>query len=230
MKLLLVLGLLLPATAALAQPKLHQPLKRELDSIMVEDQRFRGLIVGLNNGQGDSLETALHLAKGQLFTYIITNMDRVDSLNLRRVEVLIQRYGYPGKSLVGTPTNIAAWYVLQHSSKIAQYLPLIQQAAETGELPYYRYAQMLDRQLVAEGKEQLYGTQGSSFNVLNKATGQRETVSFIWPIKDAARVNARRRQAGFRDTIEASAAEMHLPYKPVTLEYAKRVQQQSQAK
>jgi len=229
MKFLPILGLLLPATAAFAQPKLNLPLKRELDSIMVEDQRFRELIVGLNNGKSDSVETALHLAKGQLFTYIITNMNRVDSLNLRRVEGLMQRYGYPGKSLVGTPTNIAAWYVLQHSSKIAQYLPLIKAAASKGELPYHRYAQMLDRQLVAEGKEQLYGTQGSSFDILNKATGQRETVSFIWPIKDAAQVNPRRKQAGFQDTVEASAAEMHLPYKPVTLEYAKRLQQQSQA-
>ncbi len=229
MKLLLVLSLLLPGTSAFAQTKLNVPLKRELDSILVEDQRYRELIVGMNNGKGDSLETALHLPKGQLFTYIITNMTRVDSLNLRRVEAIVRRYGYPGKSLVGTPTNIAVWYVIQHSPRIAHYLPLIKSAADKGELSYPRYAQMLDRELMAEGKEQLYGTQGSFFSIFNKATGQRETISFIWPIKDAARVNARRKQAGFTNTVEESAAEMHQSYKPVTLEYAKQIQRQSQA-
>jgi hypothetical protein len=230
MKLLLVLSLLLLATSAFAQIKLNRPLKRELDSILVEDQRYRELIVGMNNGKNDSLETALHLPKGQLFTHIITNMDRVDSANLRRVEAIVQRYGYPGKSLVGTPTNIAAWYVIQHSPKISRYLPLIKSAADKGELPYPRYAQMLDRELMGEGKEQLYGTQGSFFTILNKVTGQRETVSFIWPIKDAAHVNARRKQAGFTNTVEESAAEMHQPYKPVTLAYAKYIQRQSRAK
>lgn len=57
-------------------------------------------------------------------------MQKRDSLNLIKVEEIIKQYGYPGKSLVGEPTNIAAWYVIQHSSKIGDYLLMIEQEAK----------------------------------------------------------------------------------------------------
>lgn len=230
MKYLRCFGLVLLGAPAFAQAKLNLPLKRELDSILVQDQKYRELMAGMNNGKTDSLETALHLPKGQLFTYALTNMNCVDSSGMRRVEAIVRRYGYPGQSLVGASTNEAAWLVIQHSGKIPQYLPLIKAAAEKGELPYRLYAQMLDRKLMNDGLEQLYGTQGVSFTVPNRATGKRETASFIWPIKDAARVNERRKQTGFPGTVEESAATLGIPYKPVALEYAKRLQRQSQTK
>ena len=36
--------------------------------------------------------------------------------NIKRVQEIIAKYGYPGKALVGTPENRAAWIVIQHSS------------------------------------------------------------------------------------------------------------------
>ncbi|MVN75989.1 hypothetical protein GO988_06600 [Hymenobacter sp. HMF4947] len=229
MRLLFTLILLLLTPAAFAQTKLNLSLKRELDSMYVQDQQYRVLLVGLDPRKDDSLAAALHLPKGQLFSYIYTNLSRVDSLNLRRVEAIIQRYGYPGKSLVGTPANETVWNVIQHSAKIPQYLPLVKAAAENSELPYRLYAQMLDRQLKNEGQEQVYGTQGASFNVLNTATGQPEMISFIWPVKDAAHVNERRRKVGFPTTVEASAAILGIPYKSVSLAYAMAVKKRSDA-
>ncbi|MCZ6333785.1 hypothetical protein O5173_25875, partial [Escherichia coli] len=44
-----------------------------------------------------------------------------DSLNMKTIEHIISKYGYPGKTLVGEPTNQAAWYVIQHSTKIGKY-------------------------------------------------------------------------------------------------------------
>lgn len=230
MKYLLCFGLLLLAASSFAQTKLNPRLKHELDSLYREDQKYRELIMYMNNGKGDSVETALHLPKGQLFGYIITNMTKSDSSSLQRVKILLRQYGYPGKSLVGVPTNEAAWNVIQHSNEIAAYLPMVKAAAEKGELPYWRYAQMLDRHLLQEEKEQLYGTQGSFFTLTDKATGKQETVSFIWPIKNPAQVNARRKKAGFPTTIEEGSKQIGMPYKPVSLEYAKRVRAQSQGK
>ena len=43
-------------------------------------------------------------------------------------------------------------------------------------------------------------------------------------------MNERRKQTGFPGTVEESAATLGIPYKPVTLEYAKRLQRQSQTR
>lgn len=225
----LTLVLLLWATAAFAQSKLNLPLKRALDSMYVQDQYYREMMVAMGSGNADSVAQKLRIPAGQLQWYVYSNMMRNDSADLRRVEAIMGRYGYPGKSLVGTPTNETAWLVIQHSAKISRYLPLVKAAADKGELPYRLYAQMLDRQLLAAGQAQLYGTQGVSFNVLNTATNKPETISFIWPVKDAATVNQRRRQAGFPTTIEASAASLRIPYQPVSLAYAKAIQRRSRA-
>ena len=135
------------------------------------------------------------------------------------MRVILKQYGYPGKSLVGEPTNEAAWLVIQHSDAIDQYLPLINKAASRGELPFYLYAQMLDRQLMRRGREQRYGTQAMSYRPVNPATGRREGQPlFVWPIRDAAGVNARRQKAGFPTTVEQNAARLGIvPYRVLTL-------------
>lgn len=165
----------------------------------------------------DSLAAALGVAKEDLNKAIMGRMMSTDATNLPRVEAILKQYGYPGKSLVGTPTNEAAWHVIQHApALIPQYLPLMKVAAETGELPFRFYATMLDRKLVFEHKEQLYGTQAQNFN--NKRW-------FIWPIQNPAQVNQRRKQAGFTTTVEDVAARLGIPYKVLTLEDVAKMSQ-----
>jgi hypothetical protein len=220
MKLLILLLLgLLPLLAAAQTPK-NPRLKQELDSIYAVDQKWRSMLFDPRRRfRPDSLARALGVTRESLPTYIPRQMLRTDSLNILRIRTLLKQYGYPGKSLVGEPTNEAAWYVIQHSEDIDKYLPLIKTAANKGELPFYLYAQMLDRQLMREGKQQLYGTQAMGYNVLNPATGRREGQRpFVWPIKDEAGVNARRQKAGFKNTVEQNAAIMGIPYRVVTLE------------
>jgi hypothetical protein len=221
MKLLfymLLLGLLPQITAA-QMPK-NPRLKQELDSVYAVDQKWRSMLFDPRQRfRPDSLARALGVTRESLPTYIPRQMLRTDSLNILRIRTILKQYGYPGKTLVGEPTNEAAWYVIQHSEDIDKYLPLIKKAASKGELPFYLYAQMLDRQLMREGKEQLYGTQAMGYNVTNPATGRREGQRpFVWPIKDAAGVNARRQKAGFKNTVEQNAAIMGIPYRVVTLE------------
>lgn len=216
----LLLLLLFSALPAAAQTPSNPRLKQELDSIYATDQKWRSMLFNPRQRfRPDSLARALGVTKESLPTYIPRQMMRTDSLNIIRIRAILKQYGYPGKTLVGEPTNEAAWYVIQHSEDIDKYLPLIKKAANKGELPFHLYAQMLDRQLMREGKAQLYGTQAMGYNVTNPATGQRESQRpFVWPIKDAAEVNARRQKAGFKNTVEQNATLMGIAYRVVTLE------------
>ena len=137
----------------------------------------------------------------------------IDSANMVFVEKIFNTKGYPGKSMVGEPTNTAAWYVLQHNpDKIFQYLPLIKKAGKENELPMKLVAMMEDRYLMHEGKPQIYGTQGRTEN-----NGE----NFIWPIENPESVNERRKKAGFDKTIEEYAKDLFgadFEYKVVTIE------------
>ena len=209
---------LLPQLAA-AQATINPRLKQELDSIYGVDQRWRDMLFNPRiNRRPDSLARALGVTRESLPTYIPGQMLRTDSTNLGRMKLILKQYGYPGKSLVGTPANEAAWYIIQHSPDIDHYLPLIKKAADKGELPFYLYAQMLDRQLMRAGKEQQYGTQAMGYSVQNPATGQHEAQRpFVWPIREAAGVNERRKKAGFPTTVEQNAANLGIPYRVLTL-------------
>ena len=84
---------------------------------------------------------------------------------------------------------------------------------------------MLDRSLMYNGKEQIYGTQGKGIQYLNRQTGQREFIMIIWPIKDPTKVNIRRKQAGFKTTLEVySKKELGIKYKPFTLKEVKNME------
>jgi hypothetical protein len=53
------------------------------------------------------------------------------------------------------------WLVLQHAHPFYQkkYIPMIEAAAENGDINYGVVATMKDRALMHEGKAQIYGTQ-----------------------------------------------------------------------
>lgn len=165
-------------------------LKRQLDSVGVLDQKYRG---------ADYQENwALQ--------------QEIDSTNLVFIERVFKKHGYPGKSLVGTPTNSVAWYVIQHSQKIPEYLPLIKKAGAANEIPYRQVAMMEDRFLMGQNKPQVYGTQGTSRVGLG---------NIIWPIEDPENVNARRMEAGYSSTVEEYAKQLYgeeFEYKVLTID------------
>lgn len=175
-----------------AQPNLNFKLKKQLDSIIVLDQKYRSDM--------------------QLYRDNYKAQNAIDSTNLMAVENIIKKHGYPGKSLVGAPTNTSAWYVIQHSEKIGEYLPVIKKAAKNNELPFAKVAMMEDRYLMSNNEPQIYGTQGRSF--------KEGSVTVIWPIKDPENVNQRRKEAGFETTVEEGAKRLYgedFEYKPLTL-------------
>ena len=87
------------------------------------------------------------------------------------------------------------------------------------ELPKTLVAMMEDRLLVQEGKEQIYGTQGSGFNTKNGWT------MIIHPIKNPEKVNKLRKKVGFTETVEENAKRLGIDYKVLTLEDVKKLKE-----
>ena len=177
-----------------ATPTLDFELKNRLDSIAVLDQRYRVLMQANSPEELEKLGLEMGLSEEE-YTGDHWAMQRViDSSNMAFVENYFITKGYPGKSVVGEESSLAAWYVLQHNpDKIPAYLPLIKKAAAAGEISMRSAAMMEDRYLMNEGKPQIYGTQGMTYN---------DTGSFIWPIEDPKTVNQRRAEVGYDQTIE----------------------------
>jgi len=155
--LILALLILMTGTAS-AQQKFNPVLKKQLDSVLVLDQKYREILTYLMDpNKKDSVLKTLPVKPEAATGYYWKLQNQADSTNLIFIEDVFAKYDYPGKTLVGEPTNEAAWYVIQHSPKINQYIPLMKTAAENKELPFRLYAMMLDRQLMDEGKQQIYG-------------------------------------------------------------------------
>ncbi len=179
-----------------AKPQINLVLKTQLDSVFKLDQAGRDL---------GTISWEEQLA--------------VDSTNTLFVEHVFEKYGYPGKSLVGAPTSAVAWSVIQHSNKIEKYLPLIKKAGKDGELDLILVAMMEDRYLMKLGKEQLYGTQSTTLNVNDK-----NPIPLIWPIKDPKGVNTRRKELGFKEMIEEYCERLlGVTYRAYTLQEVEKL-------
>lgn len=202
-----------------AQIKFNQNLKMELDSILKSDQIFREYIDS-ETDENRKLEILKETgySKEEFAKNTWGIIKKQDSINLIKVERIIAEYGYPGKTLVGEPTNEAAWFVIQHSGKIAKYFPLIEKAGTNKEIDFTKVAMMQDRLLTSQGKEQIYGTQGAGKRIINKETGKEDFFRYILPIKNPELVNELRKKAGFTSTVEENAKRMEIEYKVYTLD------------
>jgi hypothetical protein len=199
---------------ALAQHRINVVLKKQLDSVMILDQKYRDTLTLLMNPQiVDSVSKHLKIAPTQAMNHYWAMQIRLDSLNIIFIENIFKKYGYPGKTLVDTPANESAWYIVQHSKKIHQYLPMMKKAAYNNELPFHLYAMMLDRDLMNHGKEQIYGSQG----VCQPLKNGKNIGCYIWPIKDAITVNKRRKKAGFDQTVEQNATRLGIIYRVINI-------------
>lgn len=219
MKRLLLL-LIVAFTAAIplqAQVASDPVLARAMDSIFKKDQHYRSLLYAIdtNTAVRDSIARAARLPADSLFEYLLEEMSAVDASNLRFIDSVIKKRGYPGKSLLGAEKAYIPWLIIHHadSAVLAGYMPVLKASAEKGELQFGNYAYSLDRMLVSQGKEQRYGSQIVE-RVMVK-TGKR--MKFIWPLEDPEKVNKRRKAAGLNDTIEEYARLHGFEYQVVKL-------------
>lgn len=215
------LFLILFSCKKVEKTSINLELKKELSEIEFRDQALRFITDQTPN---DSLDLIAKRIKVDP-TYFKNNYKSVsvslDGENIKRVEEIIAKYGYPGKALVGTPENRAAWIVIQHSSPqvIQKYLPMLREAVKNGDLDRQSLALTEDRNLMYQGKKQIYGSQ------FFEANGKPA----FWPIENSEKVNELRKEAGFVQTIEEYSKDLYgkdFQYKIYKLEEVKKLQAQ----
>lgn len=156
-------------------------IKKQLESIYERDQKTRS--------KGDSTQF----------------VGFIDSCNLAQVEILIGKFGWMGKSTIGTRGNYTIWLVIQHAELPAQekYFPMMKASVEKGESDPSCLALLEDRILMRKGQPQIYGSQ-----VVYNDKGE----PVFHPIADEKNVNSRRLSVGM-EPIEEYAEHFGIIYK-----------------
>jgi hypothetical protein len=106
-----------------------------------------------------------------------------------RLKAIVAAEGWPTVALVGQDGTETAWLLLQHATDTewqASMLPILERAAEAGDVRRSDLALLTDRVLLKSGRAQRYG---SSFSV----TGGKLVAD---PIEDEHSVDARRAAVG----------------------------------
>lgn len=114
------------------------------------------------------------------FTRRMALRDAVDSAELLRI---MDRFGWPGRSLVGPDGASAAWLLAEHIGGLQHEALRRMRALPAGEISPTDLAMLEDRVLVSDGQPQRYGTQLTWANEFR-------------PIEDIAGLDERRAEAG----------------------------------
>jgi len=174
----LTLALLLLSTLtgdAHAQFARDPALRQELLKRAEKDQKVRA-------------DVPADLAK--ITSAIVKRVQSVDKANTAWLKRVVQKYGWPGKSLVSGDGAHSAWLLVQHADLDPDFqkrcLKLMEKAVQAGEASGQEYAYLTDRVRTKEGKPQVYGTQ------LKFVDGKYVPL----PIEDEAKVDKRRAAVG----------------------------------
>lgn len=161
----------------LAQPAYHpyqqSALRRELGEMIERDQQARAAFLAtLHAGKPDpALEAAI---------------SQVDAANLARVREILDEVGFPTPEMVGRDGVSTYFLLVQHADDD----PALQQRAldlakplmEQRRMSRQQYAMLTDRVRLAQGHEQLYGTQARL----------KDGKVALEPVEDAAHLDERR--------------------------------------
>ncbi|TPG63089.1 hypothetical protein EAH73_17495 [Hymenobacter nivis] len=188
----------LDTKVAQAEAHVNQALKKQLAEIRLADQGIRLKIDSVEKKSG--MDAAMAPA-------LVQEMQAVDTRNLAQLVTIIDKYGWPGRSLVGKAGATTAFLVVQHSDADTQrkYLPLLREAAAKGELEKSALALLEDRVLMGQGKPQIYGSQ---------LTANMDTKKYqFYAIEDEAHVDERRAAMGL-EPLADYAKRFGLDYQP----------------
>jgi hypothetical protein len=166
-----------------AEANLNKPLAGKLDSIYVEDQKYRQQISGIEKKYGwESKEMRDH--------WKIIN--EKDSINLIEVKSILDKYGWLGPDIVGEQGNSTLFLVIQHSDQATQekYLPMMREAVKNGKAQGSSLALLEDRVALRQGKRQIYGSQIGRDPV--------SQIYYVSPLEDPDNVDKRRAAVGLQ--------------------------------
>jgi hypothetical protein len=129
-------------------------------------------------------------------------------LFITSIEKIVKKHGFPTVKKAGRYAVFQVYDVLQHSNSLVKYYPKAKKVFKIGELDFVLYALMTDRVLCSKHKKQIYGTQwqkntfGTPSGPIRKYEKKYSGNYILYPVKDFAHVNERRKQMGFAETVE----------------------------
>ena len=131
---------------------LYDTLSFELRNINYNDQRYRLQLDDTTRRYG---------ANSKQVNRLMSKMAVADSLNLRKVSAMIDKYGWLGPDQVGSDESAAQFFVIQHADSGVQvhYLPVVVEAVKEGKAKARWLALLEDRIAIRRGRKQRYGTQ-----------------------------------------------------------------------
>lgn len=130
------------------------------------------------------------------------SMQAVDHRNAVRMKEIVEKHGWPTRSMVADDGTRCAWLLVQHGDHAVAFqrkcLELMRSQEKTKQVFLIDLAYLADRVLVNENKPQVYGTQ---FHV----TGGKQQPR---PIRDSENVDKRRKAMGM-STLKEYTETMH---------------------
>jgi hypothetical protein len=154
----------------LENSKIQYPdLQNEIIKMYIDDQAVRGNIMN------DIIE------RYNLHGYEITDSDgvAVDSKNRERLKQIFEEYGFPTRAMVGKDAMHGMFIMIQHSDGDKEWqksqLSNIEKAVKAGDMDGQSYAYLYDRIKINNGEKQLYGTQFSNVDPVDKTVTLAET-------------------------------------------------------
>jgi hypothetical protein len=133
-------------------PGTDTALRDRLLKMQSTDQAARGLVAGGAQGSVEERMQQLRETDAQLTS---------------ELKQIVATKGWPTISLVGIEASNAAMLILNHTADHGwqqQLLPQLEQLADSGKIDSSGLALVVDRELVAEGKPQRYGSQFKNVN------------------------------------------------------------------
>jgi hypothetical protein len=120
---------------------------------------------------------------------LVREQDQLDEANGRRLEEIVDEYGWPTFDLVGEEASRGAQVILQHGSldRKKRLLPELEKAVSNDQALASDLAMVQDSIRVADGQNQIYGTA-----LVNGPGGEM----MLHPIEDPGRVDERRESVG----------------------------------
>ena len=122
-------------------------LRTQLLTMLQQDQTARGLAGAQSRTTGPA---------------VATNLAEIDSVLTKQLKDIVAQHGWPTIALVGPDASKAATLLLGHTTDLAwrkSLMPQLTTLADQREIDPAQLAIVIDKQLVAEGKPQRYGTQ-----------------------------------------------------------------------
>ncbi|SRR5258708_1833540 len=130
------------------------------------------------------------------------DITEIRNKNMAQLKQVIEKYGWPKKSVFGTKTIHWTWYIAQHCDNDLPFqekcLELIKELPKE-EIDLYDLAHLEDRVKINQHRPQLYGTQ---------YVGTTEKDRKLQPVEEPKKLEQRRKEMGLDQSFQNHHEQM----------------------